>query len=79
MNRKKTPRGDAGGQEREAYRRDPGAQGAALLCQPKGAERALDRPAAPAHQLAITLLLLPVFYSISVLDLKIAKWEPGKH
>jgi hypothetical protein len=28
---------------------------------------------------AITLLLVPVFYSISVLDLKIVKWEPGKH
>ena len=27
----------------------------------------------------ITLLLVPVFYSISVLDLKIVKWEPGKH
>ena len=39
----------------------------------------LDRPAAPAHQLAITLLPVPVFYSISVLDLKIVKWEPGKH
>jgi hypothetical protein len=28
---------------------------------------------------AITLLLVPVFYSIAVLDLKIVKWEPGKH
>lgn len=56
-----------------------GHKARALLRQPKGADRALDRPAAPAHQLAITLLLLPVFYSISVLDLKIAKWEPGKH
>ena len=28
---------------------------------------------------AVTLLLVPVFYSISVLDLKIVKWEPGKH
>ena len=28
---------------------------------------------------AITLLVVPVFYSISVLDLKIVKWEPGKH
>jgi hypothetical protein len=27
----------------------------------------------------ITLLLVPVFYSISVLDLKIVKWEPGSH
>jgi len=27
----------------------------------------------------ITLLLVPVFYSIAVLDLKIIKWEPGKH
>ncbi|MFL5517333.1 MAG: HdeD family acid-resistance protein [Gemmatimonadales bacterium] len=27
----------------------------------------------------ITLLLSPVFYSVSVLDLKIVKWEPGKH
>jgi len=27
----------------------------------------------------ITLLLVPVFYSISVLDLKIVKWEPGRH
>ncbi len=27
----------------------------------------------------ITLVLVPVFYSISVLDLKIIKWEPGKH
>ena len=26
----------------------------------------------------ITLLLVPVFYSIAVLDLKIIKWEPGK-
>jgi multidrug efflux pump len=27
----------------------------------------------------VTLVLVPVFYSISVLDLKIVKWEPGKH
>jgi hypothetical protein len=27
----------------------------------------------------ITLLLVPVFCSISVLDLNIVKWEPGKH
>jgi len=27
----------------------------------------------------ITLVLVPVFYSISVLDLKIVKWEAGKH
>jgi multidrug efflux pump subunit AcrB len=27
----------------------------------------------------ITLLLVPVFYSIAVLDLKIVKWEAGKH
>ncbi|HET6796512.1 MAG TPA: efflux RND transporter permease subunit [Gemmatimonadales bacterium] len=27
----------------------------------------------------ITLLLVPVFYSIAVLDLKIIKWEPAKH
>jgi multidrug efflux pump subunit AcrB len=27
----------------------------------------------------ITLILVPVFYSISVLDLKIVKWVPGKH
>jgi multidrug efflux pump subunit AcrB len=27
----------------------------------------------------ITLLLVPVFYSIAVLDLKIIKWEPGHH
>jgi multidrug efflux pump subunit AcrB len=27
----------------------------------------------------ITLLLVPVFYSIAVLDLKVVKWEPGKH
>ncbi len=27
----------------------------------------------------ITLLLVPVFYSIAVLDLKIVTWEPGKH
>jgi multidrug efflux pump subunit AcrB len=27
----------------------------------------------------VTLILVPVFYSISVLDLKIVKWEPGKH
>jgi multidrug efflux pump subunit AcrB len=27
----------------------------------------------------ITLILVPVFYSISVLDLKIIKWEAGKH
>ncbi len=27
----------------------------------------------------ITLILVPVFYSISVLDLKIIKWEPGGH
>jgi hypothetical protein len=25
----------------------------------------------------ITLILVPVFYSISVLDLKIIKWIPG--
>jgi multidrug efflux pump subunit AcrB len=27
----------------------------------------------------ITLILVPVFYSISVLDLKIIKWVPGHH
>jgi multidrug efflux pump subunit AcrB len=27
----------------------------------------------------ITLLLVPVFYSIAVLDLKIVRWEPGRH
>ena len=27
----------------------------------------------------ITLLLVPVFYSIAVLDLKVVKWEAGKH
>jgi hypothetical protein len=27
----------------------------------------------------ITLVLVPVFYSISVLDLKIIKWVPGQH
>jgi multidrug efflux pump subunit AcrB len=27
----------------------------------------------------ITLILVPVFYSISVLDLKIVKWEAGRH
>lgn len=27
----------------------------------------------------ITLILVPVFYSISVLDLKIIKWDPGHH
>jgi len=27
----------------------------------------------------VTLILVPVFYSISVLDLKIVRWEPGKH
>jgi hypothetical protein len=27
----------------------------------------------------ITLLLVPVFYSYFILDLKIVKWEPGKH
>jgi hypothetical protein len=27
----------------------------------------------------ITLLLVPVFYSIAVLDLKIIKWAPGRH
>jgi multidrug efflux pump subunit AcrB len=27
----------------------------------------------------VTLILVPVFYSISVLDLKIVKWEPGRH
>jgi len=56
-----------------------GHKARALLRQPKATERALDRPAAPTHQLAITLLLVPVFYSISVLDLKIVKWEPRKH
>ena len=29
--------------------------------------------------LVITLPLVPMFYSISALDLKILKWEPGKH
>jgi hypothetical protein len=28
---------------------------------------------------AITLILVPVFYSISVLDLKIVRWEAGRH
>jgi hypothetical protein len=28
---------------------------------------------------AMITLLVPVFYSISVLDLKIIKWEAGKH
>ena len=32
-----------------------------------------------AFATVITLLLVPVFYSISVLDLKIVKWEAGKH
>ena len=27
----------------------------------------------------VTLILVPVFYSIAVLDMKIVKWEPGKH
>jgi Cu/Ag efflux pump CusA len=27
----------------------------------------------------ITLLLVPVFYSIAVLDLKLIKWAPGHH
>jgi multidrug efflux pump subunit AcrB len=27
----------------------------------------------------VTLLLVPVFYSISVLDLRIISWQPGKH
>ena len=27
----------------------------------------------------VTLILVPVFYSIAVLDLKIVKWEPGRH
>jgi len=27
----------------------------------------------------IALLLVPVFYSITVLDLVIVKWEPGRH
>ena len=27
----------------------------------------------------ITLILVPVFYSIPVLDLKIVKWESGGH
>lgn len=27
----------------------------------------------------ITLILVPVFYSISVLDLKVIKWVPGHH
>jgi len=27
----------------------------------------------------ITLILVPVFYSIAVLDLKIVKWVPGEH
>ncbi|HEY7614266.1 MAG TPA: efflux RND transporter permease subunit [Gemmatimonadales bacterium] len=31
-----------------------------------------------AFATVITLLLVPVFYSISVLDLKIVKWVPGK-
>jgi multidrug efflux pump subunit AcrB len=31
-----------------------------------------------AFATVITLILVPVFYSISVLDLKIVKWVPGK-
>jgi multidrug efflux pump subunit AcrB len=27
----------------------------------------------------IALILVPVFYSISVLDLKIVRWEAGRH
>ena len=27
----------------------------------------------------VTLILVPVFYSISVLDLKVVKWEAGVH
>jgi hypothetical protein len=27
----------------------------------------------------ITVRLVPVFYSITVLDLVIVKWEPGRH
>jgi multidrug efflux pump subunit AcrB len=32
-----------------------------------------------ASATVITLLLVPVFYSIAVLDLKIVKWVPGHH
>ncbi len=31
----------------------------------------------PAVATVITLVLVPVFYSISVLDLKIVTWQPG--
>ena len=48
----------------------------------RGAGRPRRAPSAiSGHPIprVITLLLVPVFYSISVLDLKIVKWEPGKH
>ena len=35
--------------------------------------------AIPYGAMVIPLLLVPVFYSISVLDLKLVKWEPVKH
>ncbi len=35
--------------------------------------------AAVRSSLLDTLLLVPVFYSISMLDLKIVKWAPGRH
>lgn len=52
-----------------------------LLRQPEHPplHRRGDRRGPVVHAELITLLLVPVFYSISVLDLKIVKWEPGKH
>ena len=38
-----------------------------------------DEPSAPIPLQLIALLLVPVFYSIAVLDLKIIKWVPGEH
>ena len=43
-------------------------------------KRCRDRGRAVVHaELGEDVEQVPVFYSISVLDLKIVKWEPGKH
>ena len=67
------------GEESEAYRPDRGAQGAGVTSSGEAPGSIAAVTAAVRSSLVITLLPEPVFYSISVLDLKIVKWEPGKH
>jgi len=37
------------------------------------------RPSGLAVAIVVTLILISVFYSISVLDLKIVEWTPENH